>query len=175
MTDLAAEQLSTAPTPVQPAPPGASPWRLARRAWRQLTSMRTALMLLALLALAAIPGTLLPQRGLNPVKVDDFIAAHPQLGPLFDRMSLFDVFAAPWFAAIYLLLFISLIGCLVPRIRLHARALRRRPPAAPRHLLRLTVSSRWTVDAAPDDVVRASQEVLRRARWRADVHDEGEG
>src|SRR4051812_49839469 len=166
MTDLAAEQLSTAPAPVPPAPPGASPWRLARRAWRQLTSMRTALMLLSLLALAAIPGTLLPQRGLNPVKVDDFIASHPQLGPLFDRMSLFDVFAAPWFAAIYLLLFISLIGCLVPRIRLHARALRRRPPAAPRHLLRLATATRWDGGRRPDELAEATRSALRRARWR---------
>src|SRR4051794_19976893 len=137
--------------------------------------MRTALLLLSLLALAAIPGTLLPQRGLNAVKVDDYIAAHPHLGPLLDRLSLFDVFAAPWFAAIYLLLFISLIGCLVPRIKLHARALRRRPPAAPRHLSRLTVSSRWSVDVAPEDVVRTVGQTLRRARWRADVHDEDGG
>jgi cytochrome c biogenesis protein len=163
--------LSTQPAPPQQPARGIA--RTARYAWRRLTSMRTALLLLSLLALAAIPGTLLPQRGLNPVKVDDYIAAHPQLGPLLDRLSLFDVFAAPWFAAIYLLLFISLIGCLVPRIRLHARALRRRPPAAPRNLSRLTMSSRWSVDAPPDDVVRACREALRRGRWRTDVHDEG--
>src|SRR5207248_7312818 len=124
MTDLATERLSTAPPPVPPAPPGASAGRVARTMWRRLTSMRTALLLLALLALAAIPGTVLPQRGLNPVKVDDFLTQHPHLGPLLDKLSLFDVFAAPWFAAIYLLLFVSLAGCLVPRIRLHARALR---------------------------------------------------
>src|SRR5439155_19347688 len=149
-----AGRLSTAPAPVS-RQPGGGILRLARTWWRQLTSMRTALLLLTLLALAAIAGTLLPQRGLNPVKVDDYIAAHPQLGPLLDRLSMFDVFAAPWFAAIYLLLFISLIGCLVPRIRLHVRALRRRPPAAPRNLLRLSVSARWSVDASPEDVVRA--------------------
>jgi cytochrome c biogenesis protein len=165
--------LSTQPTPPQPPARGIA--RTARYAWRRLTSMRTALLLLSLLALAAIPGTLLPQRGLNAVKVDDYIAAHPHLGPLLDRLSLFDVFAAPWFAAIYLLLFISLTGCLIPRIRLHARALRRRPPAAPRNLSRLTVSSRWSVDAAPEDVVRACRQVLRRDRWRADVRDEGNG
>jgi len=167
-----ATALSTQPAP--PHQPARGVARSARYAWRRLTSMRTALLLLSLLALAAIPGTLLPQRGLNAVKVDDYIAAHPHLGPLFDRLSLFDVFAAPWFAAIYLLLFISLIGCLVPRIRLHARALRRRPPAAPRNLSRLTVSSRWSADTSPEDVVRACDDVLRRARWRTDVHDEGE-
>ncbi|MBK0296739.1 cytochrome c biogenesis protein ResB, partial [Bacillus sp. S34] len=34
--------------------------------WRQLTSMRTALFLLMLLALAAIPGSLVPQRTADP-------------------------------------------------------------------------------------------------------------
>src|ERR1700716_429019 len=36
-----------------------------RNTWRGLTSMRTALVLLFLLALAALPGALLPQRSLN--------------------------------------------------------------------------------------------------------------
>jgi cytochrome c biogenesis protein len=95
---------STAPAPVLPDGGGWARWLL--RAWRRLTSMRTALLLLALLALAAVPGTLLPQRGLNPVKVDQFLRDHPHLGTLLDRLSLFDVFAAPWFAAIYLFLFV---------------------------------------------------------------------
>src|SRR5438067_10155084 len=111
----ATEALSTAPRQESSSPPTGRR-RPLLRAWRQLTSMRTALLLLALLALAAIPGTLLPQRGLNPVKVDTFLANHPHLGPFLDKLSLFDVFASPWFAVIYLLLFISLLGCLVPRI-----------------------------------------------------------
>jgi cytochrome c biogenesis protein len=159
--DGAAARLSTAP--------------LARSGWRQLTSMRTALLLLALLALAAIPGTLLPQRGLNPVKVNTFIASHPHLGPFFDKLSLFDVFASPWFAAIYLLLFISLIGCLVPRIRLHVRALRKAPPATPRHLSRLAVSETWSTAEAPPAVVEVAQRALRGSRWRTQVREEPDG
>src|SRR4051794_20609327 len=155
-----AARLSTAPAP-RPAPAGRGPVRVVRRIWRQLTSMRTALLLLTLLALAAIPGTLLPQRGLNPVRVNDYLADHPKLGPLLDKLSLFDVFAAPWFAAIYLLLFVSLLGCLVPRIRLHAAALRRRPPPAPRRLGRLSTSTQWSTDASPGDAVDAARALLR--------------
>ena len=92
--------------------------------WRRLTSMRTALVLLFLLALAAVPGSLLPQRPLNQNKVDQYFADHPTLAPVLDRLGLFDVFGSPWFAAIYLLLFVSLIGCVLPRLRLHARAMR---------------------------------------------------
>jgi cytochrome c biogenesis protein len=38
---------------------------LVRWAWRQLTSMRTALVLLLLLALGAIPGSVIPQSGVD--------------------------------------------------------------------------------------------------------------
>jgi cytochrome c biogenesis protein len=169
-----AEKLSTAPEPVG-TPDGHGPLRVALRLWRQLTSMRTALLLLALLALAAIPGTVIPQRGLDPVKVDTFLVNHPHLGPLMDHLSLFDVFAAPWFAAIYLLLFISLIGCVIPRIRMHAAAMRRRPPNAPRHLLRMPASTEWATDATPDEVAAATQDALRRRRWRADRREEDGG
>jgi cytochrome c biogenesis protein len=128
--------------------------------------MRTALLLLFLLALGAVPGGFLPQRSLNPVRVDQYIAAHPALAPLLDRLSLFDVFAAPWFAAVYLLLFVSLVGCLVPRIRLHARALRKPPPQAPGNLSRLPVSARWETALSADDALVAARRGLRRGRWR---------
>jgi cytochrome c biogenesis protein len=180
MTDTLAERaateaLSTAPTATETPTGPTGRRRPLRRAWRQLTSMRTALLLLSLLALAAVPGTLVPQRGLNPVKVAQFFSDHPTLAPVFDKLSLFDVFAAPWFAAIYLLLFVSLIGCLVPRIRLHARALRRTPPAAPRNLLRLSTSSDWTDSRPPAEVIAAAAAVLRSARWRTEVREEPAG
>ncbi len=77
--------------------------------------MRTALVLLFLLALAAVPGgALLPQRSLNAGKVDEYITARPILGPIFDRLELFDVFASFWFTAVYVLLMVSLVGCLIP-------------------------------------------------------------
>ena len=168
--DTAAEQLSTAPDPVV-----ARGRRPLLRAWRQLTSMRTALLLLALLALAAVPGTVLPQRGLNPVKVAQFYSDHPHLAPTLDKLSLFDVFAAPWFAAIYLLLFVSLIGCLVPRVRLHARALRRTPPPAPRHLLRLATATGWDDPRRPAELADHAAAALRRAHWRVQLREEADG
>ncbi|WKG04489.1 cytochrome c biogenesis protein ResB [Mycolicibacterium sp. HK-90] len=110
---------------------------LLRNTWRTLTSMGTALVLLFLLALAAIPGALLPQRNLNESKVDEYLAAHPTLGPWLDRVQGFDVFSSFWFTAIYVLLFISLVGCLTPRMIEHFRSLRAVPVSAPRNLGRL--------------------------------------
>ena len=167
-TSEAAERLSTAPREVgeRPVRNGRHPIAALLRAWRQLTSMRTALLLLFLLALAAVPGSLLPQRSVDPTLVDLYIARHPKLGPFLDRLSGFDVFAAPWFAAIYALLFISLIGCLVPRVRLHARALLRKPPKAPAHPARLSSGVRFETTASVDEVVRQGRRVLRGRRFR---------
>ena len=162
--DDAAVRLSTAPEPVGPQR-SRSLLAPLRRSWRQLTSMRTALLLLFLLALGAVPGGFLPQRTLNPIRVDDYLARHRSLGPLLDRLSLFDVFAAPWFAAVYLLLFLSLAGCLVPRIRLHARALRKPPPPSPSHLSRLPVSQRWESELSVEDALAAAGGPLRG--WRS--------
>ena len=159
--------LSTAPDPERP--PSGSRLAPLRRAWRQLTSMRTALLLLFLLALAAVPGAFLPQRGLNPVRVQEYFEEHPDLAPELDRLSLFDVDAAPWVAAVYLLLFVSLVGCLVPRLRLHARALRAAPPKAPARFDRLPASARWTTDADADAVLREARTALRG--WRTAERD----
>ena len=49
----------------------------ARFIWRQLTSMRTALLLLLLLAIAAVPGSLFPQRAADPNGVTQYFAANP--------------------------------------------------------------------------------------------------
>ena len=107
---------------------------IGRRWWHQLTSMRTALILLLLLALAAIPGSLFPQRDINPETVGTYFAENPDLAPILDRLWLFDVYTSPWFSAIYLLLMISLIGCIIPRAYVHFKAMRTPPPAAPKRL-----------------------------------------
>ncbi|UNK70215.1 cytochrome c biogenesis protein ResB [Microbacterium sp. H1-D42] len=108
-----------------------------RWGWRQLTSMRVALVLLLILAIAAIPGSIFPQRTADPNGVVQYKQNNPDLFPILDGMSMFDVYSSPWFSAIYLLLFISLIGCIIPRIKHHAKALRALPPRTPARLARL--------------------------------------
>src|SRR5690606_31081199 len=81
--------VSTAPR--RPAPPQrVLAW--LRNGWRQLTSMRTALVLLFLLAMAAVPGSLLPQRTVNGDRVAAYYQEHPQLAPVLDRLGGFDVY-----------------------------------------------------------------------------------
>jgi cytochrome c biogenesis protein len=134
--------------------------------------MRTALVLLFLLALAAIPGSVLPQRNQSPIRVNDYITTHHGTGPLFNKLGLFDVYASPWFGAIYFLLLVSVAGCIVPRIRHHARALKTPPPAAPRNLERLPAFTSFTTTASPDDVVAAGTSYLKSKRWRIRKSDD---
>jgi cytochrome c biogenesis protein len=154
---------------------GAWPIAVARKFWRWLTSMRTALILLFLLALAAIPGSLLPQEKVSPAEVSQYYQRHPKLAPLVNDIGGFAVFASPWFSAIYLLLFISLIGCLVPRVRVYYEALRRVPPDAPLRLGRLPVTASAQVTAAPTDAAATAKAALRARRYRTVVrtHDDG--
>jgi len=150
--------------------------RSARAFWRWLTSMRTALILLLLLAVAAIPGSVWPQRNLNPEKVTAYLVEHPQSGPWLERLWFFDVYASPWFSAIYLLLFASLVGCLVPRLRQHLSALVSVPPDAPARLERLPQSAADIAhDVDPAAAAAGLRATLKRQRWRSVVreHDDG--
>jgi cytochrome c biogenesis protein len=135
--------------------------------------MRTAIVLLFLLALAAIPGSLLPQRSLSQNAVDQYFTEHPGLAPVLDRLYLFDVFSSPWFAAVYLLLFVSLIGCVLPRALEHARALRAAPPPAPRNLPRLPDSAELRTPLAGPAALDVVEEELRVRRFRV-VRRDGE-
>ena len=108
-----------------------------RWCWRQLTSMRTALILLLLLGIAAIPGSLFPQRSQNPIQVKQYFIDNPILAVWLDRLSLFNVYSSPWFSAIYLLLFISLIGCVLPRSISHLKAIGAVPTLTPKYLDRM--------------------------------------
>ncbi|MDT5147635.1 MAG: cytochrome c biosis protein, partial [Mycobacterium sp.] len=131
------------------------------------------LVLLFLLALGAIPGALLPQRNLNAAKVNDYLAAHPVIGPWLNGLQAFDVFSSFWFTAIYVLLFVSLVGCLTPRMVEHARTLRATPVPAPRNLARLPKHASSEIHAEPDQVNALANAVAGRLRgWRRTIRQQ---
>ena len=150
-----------------------------RWGWRQLTSMRTALVLLLLLAIAAVPGSLVPQRSADPNGVRQYFVDNADLAPVLDKLSLFDVYSSPWFSAIYILLFISLVGCVIPRTKHHFKAMRAKPPRTPARLSRLDAHRSEILEfaderdaaAAATTAVEAAQQQLRRSGYRVERYD----
>jgi len=145
----------------------------ARWFWRQLTSMRTALFLLLLLALAAVPGSLVPQHLSDPNGVTQYKLNHPALYPVLDKLQVFDTYSSAWFSAIYLLLFVSLIGCIIPRVKHHYEALRAKPPRTPFRLNRMAgyrmVEAPEGADAA--SAVADAQKLLKAQGYRTVVFE----
>ena len=153
--------------------------------WRQLTSMRTALLLLLLLAIAAVPGSLVPQRSSDPNGVTQYFSDNPRLAPILDGFQMFDVYTSAWFSAVYLLLFVSLIGCIIPRTKHHLEALRARPPRTPARLSRLAgYTERPLVPAdldphapssgamrSPEEAIDAAAVQLRQSGYRVERYE----
>lgn len=165
MTDV--ETKVTEATPAGPGQ-GSPSWGWLRWAWRNLTSMRTAVVLLGLLALAAIPGSLFPQRNVasDPAAVINYAQENPRIAPWLDRLGMFDVYASSWFAAIYVLLLVSMTGCVLPRSRRLWQSVRSAPPPAPRNLARLEGHRAWETTQEPAEIIATSAAHLRRKGFR---------
>ena len=155
-----------APVPDRIAQPKLGPVGYLRYFWRQLTSMRTALFLLLLLAIAAIPGSLIPQISSDPNGAIQYKANNPGITPVLEFFQVFTTYSSVWFSAIYLLLFVSLIGCVIPRTKHHFDALRARPPKTPARLERLEgyTTRESTMDAAT--AIAHARTLLRGRRYR---------
>lgn len=158
--------------------PSLGPIEWLRWGWRQLTSMRTAILLLLLLAIASVPGSIFPQRTADPNGVLQYFRTNPDLAPILDGLQVFDLYNSAWFSGIYLLLFISLIGCIIPRTRHHWKALRTRPPRTPARLSRLSAHLLADVPAKAEDpaadaaaTITAAAADLRRRGYRIERYD----
>src|SRR5690625_1797232 len=160
--------MSESPTPRRPRL-GVRGW--LRWVWRQLTSMRVAFMLLLTLSIAALPGSVLPQRPQDPGELVRYLDDFPTWGEMLDRLGFFDVFSSVWFSAIYLLLFVSLIGCILPRTKVHLKALRTQPPKPPRRFDRFRARQKFEVAAQPQEVANAANRILGR-KYRSYVVEE---
>lgn len=117
-----------------------------------------------------------PQRSADPNGVTQWKQDNPDLFAFVDGVGLFDVYVSPWFSAIYLLLFTSLVGCVVPRARHHYTALRSRPPRTPARLSRLSAHTQTTlpVTAGENDsterAITLAESLLRKAGYRVELY-----
>lgn len=133
--------------------------------WRLLRSMRTALVLLLVVALGALVGSFVPQRMNSPERVAQIFRESPRLAETLDNFALFDVYGSMWFTALYALLLVSLVACVLPRTRALARSLRALPRPA-RELDGFRHYAERSVAAAPAEAIAGARRVLRRRRFR---------
>ena len=148
-----------------PEPPPRALYRY--RGWRRFRSMRTALILLGVLALAAALAGLVPQEPNVPEAADRFLRTVPWLRAVCETLGLFDVYGSWWFQGVLALLVIVLVACLLPRtgalIR-HQRTIGRPPEHArfPSMARRTEMATALAPDVALDRVRR----VLARKAYR---------
>ncbi len=103
-------------------PPSPAPTPLLRRPWFAfLSSMRFAVALLSLLALASVIGTVLQQ---NQSEVAYLVEFGPFWHQIFRFLGLYDVYSAPWFVAILAFLILSTGLCLWRNIPPFVREMR---------------------------------------------------
>ncbi|MFY9613852.1 MAG: cytochrome c biogenesis protein ResB [Candidatus Dormiibacterota bacterium] len=102
--------------------------------WRSLSRMRTAVILLAIVAGLSIVATELPQRAIQPERASGWIQAHALLGPWFDRLGFFAVYESWPLIAAVVLMYVSLGNCVITRGMALYRRWRKKLPRNPQFL-----------------------------------------
>ena len=82
---------------------------------RLLRSVRFNIFLFLVIAGACALGTFLPQAGEVPEKVQEFLVLHPSLGPVLERLGLFNLFYSTWFMALLGLMAFDIVVCKLHR------------------------------------------------------------
>lgn len=106
----------------------------ARREWKTLARMKTAVILLAIVAGQSIIATLLPQKALQPQKATDWMQAHQVLGPALDNLGFFAVYESWVFIVPLVLMYVSLGNCVFTRSWAMYRRWRRGLPRGPQFI-----------------------------------------
>ena len=150
-------------------------WDSVVMGWRWLTRMRTALYLLAALAVLSVIGTFVPQEPNVPTTVSEWRSG--EAGPgvavsqVLDAIGAYDMYGSVAFTVLLFLLYLSLTACLVPRIKAWIRLVRRSKPPVVRRVGARDETASFATDATADEVHTHAEELLRRRRWRLRRHD----
>lgn len=142
--------------------------------WRWLARMRTALYMLAALAVLNVVGTFVPQEP----NVGSTVArwrsgeAGPGVGVsrVLDFFGAYDIYSSALFIALLLAIYLSLTACLVPRIRAYLRLVRYSVPPLIDKPSRVNSTVTFVTDKTQEDVIQTAKTVLGR-HWRTRTAD----
>lgn len=141
--------------------------------WALLCNVKFALVLVGLAGLAALVGVVVPQvpppmRGNPPARAAWIELRREDFGALTDIMDgfeLFDVFHAPWFYGLWLLIIAAVTVCTVSRFRPTARAVRRPQRVVPD---RYFETAHHRADFSHPGGVAGIESALRKRRYRVE-------
>ena len=160
------------------------PVRLGAAAWRTLTSVRFAVLLITAIALAGLAGTIIRQlpsgaiddpaaraRALaeihaawDPLAVGG-VAIGPALVDIFDALGLFRIFSAPWFVLLLTVLVLAITCCTIDRTPRLWRSLHHVTVPQPLPFFDPVLPGRAAL-ATPALDATAAATILRRRRFR---------
>ena len=147
-----------------------------RMGWRWLARMRTALYMLAALAVLNVVGTFVPQEPNVASTVARWRSgeAGPGVGVsrVIDFFGAYDIYGSALFIALLLAMYLSLTACLVPRIRAYLRLVRNSVPPLIDKPSQVNSTVTFLTDMTPEEAVQTGQTVLGR-NWRARTNEPG--
>lgn len=169
-------------TPARTTP--ASPWLTnpTGQLWHTLTSVRLALILILLIAVATLAGTLLNQVpgavASDPVAYDRWLeSARGRYGIFTDvmaRLQLFNVFGSIWFRGLIAVLVANIVVCTVNRwSSIRAQVFSPRVRMIPAYFDRARIGATFSVNMVPATAAVAVRKGLRSAGYRS-LTDDGE-
>lgn len=143
--------------------------------YRFMRSMRTALILLLILAVASIIGTLIPQESQQVQAVTQWRQTYPSVSALLDFISFFNIYGSWWFQVVILLLLTSLLSCVLPRTKAVFKKLRMKQGAVTeRYLTAMNQSIRIDVPLSQDEALERAAEALRKHNYRPKKMEHGD-
>ncbi len=144
--------------------------------WRWLIRMKTALIMLGMLALLTAIATAVPQEPNVPSTVQSWRTGEEGPGAsvaaVLDAIGAFDMYGSALFLALLLLLFLSLTACLIPRIRAWIRLVRHSKPPLARSVGGNDLVDSFETDRSPQEVTAVAADLLDDRNWRIRRTDE---
>jgi cytochrome c biogenesis protein len=166
--------------------------RLGLLVWRTLTSVRFAVLQIALLAAAGVVGTVmrqLPAFALHdPTAYSEQmalihqaydstsilgLAVGPTMVDIFEKLGFFRVFSAPWFVLLLTVLTVSITVCTLDRTPRLWRSVRHVNPVQPPAFYQLGLAERAQYTAVDETAVDELTKVLREKRYKLRMNEVG--
>lgn len=140
--------------------------------WSFFSSVKLAIVLIALIAFFALIGTLVPQREAAAQLADKI---SPALFSFLHKMQIFDLYHSLWFFLLSGLLAVNLVICSLDRLPLAWRRFRRKqPPYSEEAFRNLPEENQFEASAGLEEAAKAAEALLQKRYRNAKREESGD-